>query len=94
MLEEEKAEGRRRDGDFDGTDRPESGVKGFENEWVKWGTVALVWREDEESKSGGRKTTKRFLSTFFSCTLTHKKVYVYCLVTGSWMCMAAPKEYP
>jgi len=32
MLEEEKVEGRRRDGDFDGTHRPESGVKGFENE--------------------------------------------------------------
>jgi len=32
MLEEEKVEGRRRDGDFDGTHRPQSGVKGFENE--------------------------------------------------------------
>lgn len=32
VLEEEKVEGRRRDGDFDGTHRPESCVKGFENE--------------------------------------------------------------
>lgn len=32
MLEEEKIESGRRDGDLDGTHRPESGVQGFENE--------------------------------------------------------------
>jgi len=32
MLEEEKLEGGRRDGDFDGIDRLKSGIKGFKNE--------------------------------------------------------------
>lgn len=92
MLEEEKVEGGRRDGDFDGTHRPKSGVQGFENEWLEWRAVALVWREDEQSKSHGWETSKRFHSTFLPCTLTHKKRWLYCLMTGCWMCMSASKR--
>lgn len=96
MLEEEKVEGRRRDGDFDGTHRPQSGVKGFENEWVKWGTVALVWREDEQSEGNGWKTTKRFHSTFFPCTLIDpQKGFIYIALWLDHECAwLHQKEYP
>ena len=71
MHKEKKTEGGERDGDIDGSNWPKSSVKGVENEWSKWRTIALVRREDEQSEDFARGTPKRFLNTFFPSTLTH-----------------------
>lgn len=56
MHKEKKSEGGERDGHIDGSDWPESGVEGFENDWSNWTTIALVWREDEQSQDFRRPT--------------------------------------
>lgn len=49
IYEEEEDEYRGGNGDIDGINRFESGIKSIENEWYEWREVALVWREDEQS---------------------------------------------
>lgn len=70
LEEEEEAKVRTRDGDIDGSHRPKNCVEGFENEWPKRRTIALVWREDEQSEDYGWQASKRFHPTFLPCPLT------------------------
>lgn len=49
MLEKKEIKRGGRDGNTYGSNRFESGIKGFENERLKWRTNALVWRKNEQS---------------------------------------------
>lgn len=67
----QKTEGKvsTRNGSTDGAYRLESGVQSAKNGRNQWRTIALVWREVEQSRGFGWQSSKRLLPTVFPCTL-------------------------